>query len=192
MALNTLSNEQQAVLKIVSTFGCMDIAQVYALYEPLDHKSCDMFINWLVHMKRLEIKDGRTLVLADNKSGVDLNAISCIWTMLKLRQDRKDVTDAFKASDPALAYMTVGGTDAYILVPVKGTETVKVRAVQEKIAQESKSKHFKATYVFITTDEEVKSVVKETEFDSTVLIALLNYNKDTRIPEIKTLKKTVK
>ena len=189
MAINRLSNEQEAILKILSNYGCMDIAHLYTLYDAIDNDDIDSFVKWLIKMKRIDIKDERFLVLKDSNGTVNQQALSCLWTMLKLTTNRYDIINSFKASDPAFAYLSVEGHDSYILVPITSSETIKVRAIQEKIAKEKKSKTFKASYVFITSDEEVKQLIKDSDFEDTVYVSYLAYDKKTRIPETKILVK---
>ena len=189
MSINKLSAEQEAIMKILSNYGCMDMSQLYALYDQIDPSDIDMFARWLIKMKRVDLQDGRFLVLHESKGVFSQNALSCIWTMIKLSNSRDDVIGSFKASDPAFAYMTVDKKDSYFLVPVTAVDSVKIRAVQERVLKEHKSKHFRATYVFVSSDEAVRDRIKETDFPDDVYMALLKYDKETKIPEIKLLKK---
>lgn len=189
MSINKLSAEQEAILKLLSNYGCVDMSQLYAMYDQIDPNDVDMFVRWLIKMKRVDLQDGRFLTLHESKGAFSQNALSCIWTMIKLSNSRNDVIGSFKASDPAFAYMTVDNKDAYVLVPVTAVDSIKIRAIQEKVAKEHKSRHFRATYVFVSSDPEVRERIKEADFPDDVYMALLTYDKETKIPSIKLLKK---
>lgn len=188
MYKTNLSEEQNEILKLVDKYGSLDISQVYALYAPLDRNNIDSMIKMLNSYKYIDIIDGHILVPAGNTS-MNLGALSCLWTMLKVSNSKKDVVKSFAASEPAFSYMTVDNKDSYIFVNAASTETVKIRAIQEKIEKEKKNKHFSATYIFVTTDENIKNIIKETEFEDVVYVAMLNYDKETKIPDVKLLKK---
>ena len=186
---NQISTEQNEVLRIVEKYGCLDISQVYILYDPLDRKSIDFMINMLISYKMLSVIDGHVLV-PYGATSFESGALSCIWAMMKVSVNtRKELNESFPASEPTFSYMIVDNKDSYIFSYVTKAETVKIRAIQEKIAKDKSNKHFNSVYIFVTTDESLKDVIKETEFDSTVYIAFLTYNRDTKIPSVKLLKK---
>lgn len=188
MYKTNLSKEQNEILKLVDKYGSLDISQVYALYAPLDRSNIDSMVNMLNSYKYINIIDGHVLVPTGNTS-MNLGALSCLWTMLKVSNSRKDVVESFAASEPAFSYMVVDNKDSYIFVNTTSNETIKIRAIQEKIEKEKKSKHFSTTYIFVTTDEEVRRIIKETDFKDIVYVAMLNYDKETKIPDVKILKK---
>lgn len=186
---NQISNEQSEVLKIVEKYGCLDIAQVYILYDPLDRASIDFMVNMLVTYKMLSVIDGHVLV-PYGETTFNSGALSCIWAMMKVSVNtRKEINESFPASEPTFSYMIVDNKDSYIFSYVTKNETVKIRAIQEKIEKDKANKHFNSIYIFVTTDETLKTVIKETDFGSTVYMALLTYNRETKIPTVKLLKK---
>ena len=185
---SNLSKEQNEILKLIEKYGSLDISQIYALYAPKDRNSIDSMVNMLNAYKYINILNGHVLVPLGNSS-MDLGALSCLWTMLKVSSCREDVIKSFAAAEPAFSYMIVDNKDSYIFVNITSTETVKIRAIQEKIEKEKRNKHFSTTYIFVTTDENVRDIIKETEFKDNVYVAMLNYNKETKVPDIKLLKK---
>lgn len=189
MSSVNLSKEQSEIKGLLEKYGCLDIAQAYALFDPLSRETVDSMIDMMVRTKIISIIDSHVLVL-NGDTQISLNSLSCLWAMLKVSTNKDEVTHSFLASEPAFSYMIVGNQDSYIFVNVKADETVKVRAIQEKIEKGKKNKHFKDTYIFVTTDEKVKKVIKDTDFMSTVYIAYLNYDKKTKIPDVKLLKKS--
>lgn len=185
-----ISKEQNEILKLVEKYGSVDIAQVYALYEPLDRHNIDSMVNMLIAYKYIDIVDEHVLVPIGSKT-INLGAISCLWAMIKVSTRKEDVVQSFNASEPAFSYMCVDNKDSYIFVNCNSNETVKIRAIQEKIEREKANKHFSTTYIFVTTDAKVQDVIKETQFKETVYVAVLTYNRQTKVPEIKLLKKNV-
>ncbi len=183
---SNLSKEQNEILKLIEKYGSLDISQIYALYAPKDRNSIDSMVNMLNAYKYINILDGHVLVPLGNSS-MNLGALSCIWAMLKVSSCRDDVIKSFSASEPAFSYMIVNNKDSYIFVNVTSAETVKIRAIQEKIEKEKKNKHFSTTYIFVTTDENVRDLIKETEFMDNVYVAMLNYDLKTKVPDIKLL-----
>lgn len=188
MSLVNLSKEQDEILKFLERYGCVDITQLYIILQPYTKDAIDRMIDMLVKVRKITIIDGHVVAPYGEKS-IDLGAISCIWAMLKVCNNGDEILNSFNAAEPAFAFMTVENKDSYIFVNVKSDETYKIRAIQEKVAKSFKSKHFKDTYIFVTTDENVRSIIKDIDFENTIYVAILDYDRKTRVPEIKLLKK---
>ena len=183
MSTVQISEKQENILKLLEKYGCLDIAQVYALYEPLDRHSIDNMVNMMVSLKLINILDEHVLVLAGvNK--FSLTALSCIWAMIHVSSSASDIEKSFQASEPAFSYMVVDNQDSYIFVSVTSVETIKVRAIQEKIERETRKKFkdkFSVKYIFVTTDDAVIDVIKNTDFDDIVYIAILKYDREVKL-----------
>ncbi len=186
--MNNLSDKQEEILSLLEKYNCLDISQVYAMYEPLDRTSVDKMVNMLIGQKYITILDGHILALAGNDK-IDVSTLSCIWTMIQVSNERAEIIKSFPAAEPAFSYMVVNNKDSYLFVNATANDTVKIRAVQERIAKEKKQKNFNTTYIFVTTDDNVKKIVKETDFDSTVYVSMLTYDQKTKVPSIKMLRK---
>ncbi len=195
MSITALSKEHKEILSLVANFKCVDIYQLYELYnfiQPKTEEKVNMIVSILESKKYLQILNGRYLVPIEKHASIDNEAVSCIWTMLKLRSSKDDVARAYEAADPAFAFMTVANTDSYELVYIKAEETVKLRSVMEKIERYAKEPLFSSKFVFVTTDERVRDLIKKATFADTVYVALLQYDRETKIPTIDLKKKSVK
>lgn len=195
MSINSLSKEHKEILSLVSNFKCVDIYQLYELYnfiKPNTEEKVNMIVSILESKKYLQILNGRYLVPIEKNASINNEAVSCIWTMLKLRNDKDDVVKAYEAAEPAFAFMTVANKESYELAYINAEETVKLRAVMEKIERYAKEPLFASKFVFVATDPAVIDLIKKATFADTVWIALLDYDKETKIPTIQIKKKTAK
>jgi len=198
----------------VNALACADtvLIPVQAAYLPV--KGLQQLIKTIYTVKRrlnakLEI-EGILLTMVDNRTNyakdivMEVNdvygkAISVFPIEIPLSVRAAEISSVAKSIfeyDPkgkaAFAYLSVENHDSYVLVPITSSETIKIRAIQEKISKEKKSKSFKANYVFVTSDADVKQLIKDSEFDDTVYLSFLNYDQKTRVPDIKIMVKKVK
>jgi hypothetical protein len=189
MAINSLSNEQKDILHLLTEFKCVDIYQLYDLFAPLPNDTIKMIIGILESKKYIDVKNDR-FIMSYGQGSIDVEAMSCLWVMLKLRSERKDVTSAYSAHDPAFAYMTVGNKDSYELMYVTSGDSVKLRSCQERIDNYSKDPFCKAKYILVTTDQNLTPLLKKASFADDIFIAFLTYDTKTQIPDIKIMKKS--
>lgn len=186
--MKAISDEQRRIINLISTYGCIGIEQVYALFKNIDKKKLNMLINMLIKADRIEIYMEKYLVAKDAAALYNKETINALWCMLDIcKNNVESCFESMRAVPPALIFFTVNNNDSFELIPINRTKLIAVRTAQESYLKRDEKTKIIANnrYIFMTDDKSVVKAIKDCELDLPFIVAFINSYDKKGVPQFK-------
>lgn len=188
-----LTETQNTLLRIISTFGCIDVRQVEILFSNCPSSIQKVLINQLISHDYISLYRDSILVNSHAEDRYDKDTISCIWAMLSLSKEPTIFAEAIPAKSPSKAYFTIGNKTSFEIAVYREGKILTLQHLQERAKNRKTIEKFGVTNwcMFVINDKSLIEHILEIVTDVSFIVALIDDSQEQGIPNVKLYKKKI-
>lgn len=185
--MSQLNNEQTIIMKLLSTYGCVSLPQLYDLFPNVKRKFLQIFISQLIKDKYIEIFHDKYLVNYTESSRYSQQNIDMLWAIMRLTHNNlTEILDTIKAAKPCDYMLTVNNKTTFRLMTATISNLAALKSMRSDKPSTKKKFPSESYYAIVCPSKDMLQVLREYDFDVPVYILYLQYDGLSR-PVVKKL-----